>query len=140
VKCGNCRYEIRKDWNYCPKCGNRLGVIGRLNNFIKRVVQAHPGAKVKVRMVRRKKPGKRIKYDPSLKVVEPRIKKLRNKIVVELPGVKKAEQVHLRRAGNSIELNALTKKKRYFKILNLQGSKIIDKMFADGKLILVLSI
>ena len=136
MECGKCRYEIQKGWNFCPNCGNRQGIMLQLNNFIKRVAQAHPGAKVKVRLVKRPKP---IQINPKLEVVEPKTKKLKNKIIIDLPGVESINQIHLRRAGQSLELNAQTQNKRYFKIINLENSRISNQMFAHEKLILKLT-
>lgn len=117
LKCAKCKNEVIKDWNYCPKCGNVLRLVRKLNIVIR----------------------KRNPVNPKLEVTEPKVNKLKNKIVIELPGIKNMKQVFLRKAGRTVELNAQTSNKRYFKILNVDCARIVDKMFADEKLILVIN-
>lgn len=134
MNCNRCNTRVEKEWNYCPKCGLKLRGI-RFQRVIKRVVKKPPRIKIKVN---RNPETRRMIIDPSLEVIEPETKKEKNRLIIEMPGVKSLKEVFFRRAGNTIELNAQTKNKRYFKILNLEGRKIKDKMFADGKLIFII--
>lgn len=29
VICHDCKYEIRSDWNFCPKCGSKIVCTGK---------------------------------------------------------------------------------------------------------------
>ncbi len=56
-------------------------------------------------------------------------------VELELPGVKKSEDVEVRKLSESIEIRAYAGNKGYFKILGIPGeAKVIGKRFRAGKL------
>lgn len=68
------------------------------------------------------------------------IRRLSNKVIyeIDIPGVKKIEDVSIIQLENSIEIKAISKDKAYFKLIPI-NMPIIDQKLAKGKLILELS-
>lgn len=146
MNCRRCNEKLMRGWNYCPKCGERVVIGIGINSLLQKFMGMRPGAKMKVKVVRRpiRKKGITMQklVNPNVKVIEPESEIFQEdsgvKLKIKLPGVKTAKDIHLKRMGDSLELNAFTKTKRYFKILNLEKLKIIKKIFS--KEILTLSL
>ncbi len=87
-----------------------------------------------------------IKRKPLPKVTEEpktQIKRLQNKIVVEmiLPGVESEKDIELNELSESVEIKAFEKDKAYFKILKIpRGFRVINKEMKENKLILEFSL
>jgi uncharacterized Zn finger protein (UPF0148 family) len=128
MNCPKCRRPIQKAWNFCPNCGYKFRLMAQVNNLVNKIREKNPNAKIKLKVV--KKPNSK------LRVVEPDMKKTQDKIFVKLPGVLNPQNIRLRVSKQSIELNAYTKDKRYFRIINLEGKRVIKKQFKNELLII----
>lgn len=148
MKCSNCNNNVRKEWNYCPNCGARLGVFNVVNSILKKFVKgskSNINIKVVKKPVKKKRKSKKrflTKVGEGLEIVEPEVEVEEagqgyKKVIMELPGVNNPEQINIRRADESLEVNALTNNKRYFKILNFKGVKVLKKRLKEEELTLL---
>jgi hypothetical protein len=147
MKCKKCGRELRKDWNYCPYCGEKIrkGIFDRFNNEdenndIDREIESQmeemlaafgfPNIKIKFQTVtpkvrrqtttqQRSESKKHIRNVKS--VIEPKvtIKNISGETRVDifLPEVVSIKDIFIKRLEESIEIRAYSKDKLYFKVI-----------------------
>ncbi len=165
-KCPGCGEKVGRDWRYCAYCGYTLPGESEFANEFKRLLSGF-GIKIKrkpekqcftIKISTGKGPiikfksGKGASRGTASKFlkmpenpIEPKaeISKFLNemKIKVELPGVKKMENISLLRVGESIEVRAVAKNKGYFKVLHVPKEYVLEsKKFKKGVLELILRV
>ncbi|MBN1923503.1 MAG: hypothetical protein JW791_01950 [Nanoarchaeota archaeon] len=129
MNCPRCSDPVKEEWNYCPKCGARIKPV-LLNKVL---------PNIRVRVI--KTPGMNTLMrtpSSSLEVIEPVTRKEKGVLIIEFPGVKTAQSISLRKVKDSLEVNAYTQDKRYFKIINLEGKSVKNHSFKDEELRLVI--
>jgi hypothetical protein len=149
-KCKNCGERAGKEWKFCPFCGNEL-IEGDFFSDVKRVFEGFgintkrspekKGFTIRIKTgkgpVIKFKTGKGAAQEMISKFmrmpenpIEPKteVSKFLNemKINVQLPGVKKLNNVLIKRVGESIEIRALSKNKGYFKVLHVPSEFILE--------------
>ena len=161
MKCKNCKKELKKEWKFCPYCGNSIGFFRSMfnrnkNHEIEREMEdmlqsfglpgikisfkTHNGSMQEQEEIKNVAPSQRkveIVEEPEVK-----IKKTGNEIYVEviLPDVNSIEDIFIRRFEESMEIRAYSGKKMYFKVIPItKRSQILKKILEKHKLKLVLS-
>ena len=166
MRCPYCNNKIERKWNFCPKCGRRIEKRFGLFDIFSKIfsneyepTRAHEVTinlspdfnhpMISVKPMKTSEPyRKKIKISNrkfSGDVLEPntKIKRLGEKIIVdiELPGIKKIDDVQIDRIYDSSEIKAFGKDKGYFKILNIPKKyKLVKKNLNKENLELVFSI
>ncbi|VVB74856.1 Uncharacterised protein [Candidatus Tiddalikarchaeum anstoanum] len=153
MNCKRCNEELRDDWNYCPKCGERTRPMNPMPMPLMANVTPFRGGAIKINIVRNSSPNfqnqgvanQRIEEAPMKtysEVIEPESELVQDKegvkVQIKLPGVKKIDDIILKKVGESLEVNAYTGDKRYFKIVNLEKLNILKKEFTSEVLTLLL--
>jgi len=156
MKCKRCGRELKKEWNYCPYCGEKktlfkfsFNLFGKdVEEEIKEIFdELFPNIRITFKT---REPQKQIQIKKHVpireveKVVEPKtnIKRFLGKleISIELPDVSSVNDIIIRKFSESIEIRAYAGKKMYFKVIPLEEEyNLFKKIFKNGILKLVLS-
>lgn len=127
------------DWVYCAYCGNELPRnSGLMNEFKKifsgltiriksgdnqRILKMPENLRINVR-----KNQRILKMPENPEEPKTKVNRLHDEIRInlELPGIKKLDNVLLTRFEESIEVRAVTKNKGYFKVLQVPNNFIVS--------------
>lgn len=143
MNCRRCGEALADNWNYCPKCGERIKPI---TTFVSGKTVPFQSGAIRINIVQ-SKPQIQQKSDEepvrlSAEVLEPESELVQEddgvKVKIRMPGVKTPETISLKRVGESLEINAYTGNKRYFKIINLEKLNVLKKEFINEMLVLTL--
>ncbi len=168
MKCKNCKKELKKDWKYCPYCGEQINLFrvkfpkffsheNEIEKEMEEMFEAlgFPGIKISFRtqsgpinqkVVKKEFKPKKIKQIQRKvdSVEEPNVKinYLPSEIHIEvlLPGVSSIKDIVIRRFEESLEIRAYAGNKMYFKVIPVnKESRILQESYRNKILKLVLS-
>ncbi|MCD6576273.1 MAG: zinc ribbon domain-containing protein [Nanoarchaeota archaeon] len=161
MRCKKCGREVKKDWKYCPYCGEKLKFRINFPKFfseksvekeMEEILEAFGFPNIKIMFKTYEEPSKKIAQKQVRKelkrdvnqIVEPKtnIKHIAGKILIEifLPDVNSINDVSVRRLEESIEIRAYSGKKMYFKVIPISKDyEIIKEEFRNKMLKITLN-
>jgi len=165
MRCKRCKKELKKEWKYCPFCGEQTGFRFKFPKLlpernIEKEMEEMLGAlgfpNIKIRFQNyggqlRQKTAQKVrenrKTETSRKVttiVEPKtkIRYTPNEIYISimLPDVSSIEDIKVKKLEESLEIRAYVKNKMYFKVVPVnKNSRLMRENFENKILKIILS-
>ena len=164
MKCKKCGRELKKEWKYCPYCGEkipkiRLPKIFHKEEEVEREIEEEmenmlaafgfPNIKIKFQTIsprqqQKTATRKQNKFRHINEVLEPKVsvKHVSNEIHISvfLPEVISIDDISINKFEESLEIRAYAGDKMYFKVIPIsESSQILKKSFGNQMLKLVLS-
>jgi len=165
MKCKRCKKELKKEWKYCPFCGEQVGPRFKFPKiFPERSIEKEmeemlgafgfPNIKIRFQSYSRQPRQKAVqkvkenrkteKVRKVTNIVEPKtkIRYLSEEIHISiiLPDVSSIEDIKVKKIEESLEIRAYVKDKMYFKIIPInKNSRLIRENFENKILNIILS-
>lgn len=161
-KCNYCKYELNKEWKYCPNCGKEIKslkdylnigmedvfnkIINDFGTLFGNIINSQmPKLEIKVEKIPQNKeyvPEKREENNENntlrevSRIIDPKMI-IRNKnetTIIELimPEVESLDDIDIKEFKESIEVKAYFEDSMYFKIISIPEDKVMEDIVLEN--------